>query len=110
MTDLNINITDTDPAYYTQGVKIVGLSSVVTYREKVLSYSPIAYWMQAEAAGNDSLCQVDSNQDGTYTGVTLGQPGIGDGNTCPSFDGVNDYNDIYTTSFRDVFSLTEGTI
>ena len=110
MADLNIAITDTDPAYYTQGVKIVGLSSVITYRQKVLSYSPIAYWMQAEAAGNDAYCEVDSNQDGSYTGVTLGQTGIGDGNTSPLFDGANDFNNVYTTTFRDVFNGAEGTL
>jgi hypothetical protein len=90
---------------------IYKIDSDEIYKDKVLSYSPIAYWMMAEAAGSDAICQVDSPaQDGAYTGVTLGQTGIGDGYTCPLFDGVNDYNNVYSTAFRDVFNGAEGTV
>ena len=85
-----------------------GLGS--SYSGKVLGYSPIAYWPLNEATGTNANCLVNSAQDGTYTGVTLGQTGIGDGNTCPLFDGTNDYLDVYTTAFRDAFDGNEGSI
>lgn len=90
---------------------VIAAPVVPTYAEKVLSYSPIAYWILGEAAGATAVCQVNSPaQDGAYTGVTLGQPGIGDGNTAPFFDGANDYVDIYSVALRDNISVTEFTI
>ena len=82
----------------------------ISYAEKVLSYNPIAYWIMGEAAGLTAIDQVNSPaQDGTYAGVTLGQPGIGDGNTCPLFDGVNDYNNIYSVALNAAWNGQEFT-
>lgn len=75
------------------------------YYRKVLYYRPIAYWPLWETSGMVARCLVNTAQNGTYTGVTLGQAGIGDGNTCPLFDGANDYCDIYTAAFKDAFAL-----
>ena len=80
------------------------------YSTKVLSYNPIAYWPLWEASGGVAECLVNSAQNGAYTGVTLGQPGIGDGRTCPLFDGATGFVDVFTTTFRDAFSSTEGAI
>ena len=85
-----------------------------SYSSKVLGIETanlIAYWPMNEAAGAvaDNL-EGTAARDGAYTGVTLGQPGIGDGNTCPLFDGANDFNDIYSVSFRDAFNAAEGTL
>lgn len=84
------------------------------YYQKVLSYDPIAYWMMNEDQGTIAYDMVTARnagaQNGAYTGVTLGQPGIGDGNTCPLFDGANDYNDIYSAGYAGVFDGDEGTI
>lgn len=52
----------------------------------------------------------DGAQNGAYTGVTLGQPGIGDGRTAPLFDGANDYNNIYTVALAGAFNGAEGTL
>lgn len=76
------------------------------YYKKVLATGPIAYWPQWEPSGGVSRCLVDSAQNGAYTGVTLGQPGIGDGRTSPFFDGANDFNNVFTPTFRDRFALT----
>jgi len=66
--------------------------NAVPYSGKILGYGPIAYWIMGEAEGGAAIDQINSPaQDGTYTGVTLGQAGVGDGNTCPLFDGANDY-------------------
>ena len=84
------------------------------YYEKVLgiqSANMLAYWPVWEASGAvaDNI-EGTAARDGAYTGVDLGQPGIGDGNTCPWWDGANDYCNIYSTSLRDAFNGAEGTI
>lgn len=82
-----------------------------TYSSKVLGYNPIAYWPLWETSGLTAHCLVNSPaQDGTYTGVTLGQPGIGDGNTCPWFDGANDYVNIFSAALSAAFDGSEGTV
>lgn len=93
--------------YYTDG----GTSEVepFTYAEKVLNYCPIAYWPLWETEGAVAQCLVNPAQNGAYTGVMLGQPGIGDGRTSPFFDGTNDFVDIYSAVFRDAFNGAEGT-
>ncbi len=80
------------------------------YAIKVLKYSPIAYWPLWEAAGGVAECLVNPAQNGAYTGVTLGQPGIGDGNTCPLFDGATDFVDIFTAGLQGAFDGAEGTL
>lgn len=80
------------------------------YYRKVLGYNPIAYWPLWEPAGGVAECLVNPAQSGAYTGVTLGQEGIGDGRTAPFFDGANDFVDIYSASFEAALSFTEFTI
>jgi hypothetical protein len=87
-----------------------GPSAVGGYSAKVLSYSPIAYWPLNETSGTTAICQVNAAQNGTYTGVTLGQPGIGDGNTAPFFDGANDYVNVQTAALAAAFNGAEGSI
>ena len=87
-----------------------GPSAGGAYSAKVLSYSPIAYWPLWEAAGSAAVCQVNALQNGAYTGVTLGQTGIGDGKTCPLFDGNNDFVDIHTATLASAFNGLEGTL
>lgn len=88
-----------------------GPLAALAYRDKVLGYGPIAYWMLAEAAGAVAIDEVNSPlQDGTHVGVTLGQPGIGDGETCPLYDGVNDLTNIYSATFAGAFDGEEGTL
>ena len=83
------------------------------YAEKVLSYSPIAYWQLNETSGTAAVCSVNAAQNGTYARnvTTMGTgTGIGDGNTAPDFDGTNDSVDIYSTTFRDAFDGVKGTV
>lgn len=81
------------------------------YIDRVLATKPIAYWVQGEIAGVVAVDQINSPaQDGTYIGVTLGQPGIGDGNTAPFYDGVNDWTDIKTAALQAAFDGDEGSM
>ena len=79
------------------------------YNRKVMAYGPIAYWPLWEAAGSVAECLVNPAQNGTYVGVTLGQNGIGDGNTAPFFDGTNDYVDCGTATLYGAFKPDIGT-
>jgi hypothetical protein len=80
--------------------------------QRVLALDPIGYWMQDEKSGVVSYDMVTARaggaRNGVYTGVTLGQPGIGDGRSTPFFDGANDYNDIFSVSFSNAFDGAEG--
>jgi len=70
----------------------------------------IGYWPMSERSGSIAIDASPKGNNGAYTGVTLGQPGIGDGRTCPLFDGANDYNNIYSAGLRDDFNGAEGTV
>lgn len=79
------------------------------YHKKVLRLGPIAYWPLWEPSGSVAQ-ELVNGWDGAYTGVSLGHPGIGDGKTCPFFDGTTAFVDVYTTLLRDAFSGAEGTL
>ena len=64
----------------------------------------IAYWPMWEAGGSIVQDRSPEYNNGTYTGVTLGQAGIGDGRTCPLFDGSSDYADIYSAGLNGDFN------
>lgn len=68
----------------------------------------LVYFPQWEGAGAVSFDQYNA-WNGAYVGVTLRQTGIGDGETCPLFDGVNDYNNIWTAGLQGAFNGAEGT-
>ncbi|UCC76453.1 MAG: hypothetical protein JSW37_13255 [Anaerolineales bacterium] len=70
----------------------------------------IGYWPLWEASGSTADDQSSQENDGSYTGVTLGQSGIGDGRTCPYFDGANDYVDLYSAGFLADFNGNEGSL
>lgn len=84
------------------------------YHQRVLATDPIAYWVQDEKQGLVSYDMVTARdtgaRNGAYTGVTLGQPGIGDGRASPFFDGVNDFNNILTPDLIAVLDPTEFTV
>jgi hypothetical protein len=63
----------------------------------------IGYWPMWEPSGSTSFDLSPEGNDGAYTGVTLGQPGIGDGRTSPLFDGANDQNDVISAGLTTDF-------
>ena len=111
------------PAFNRLGIQGLpygfGFPSSKSYTKKILTpnadvgYDPsslILYHPMNESAGGVAIDHSPEGNDGAYTGVTLGQPGIGDGLTCPFFDGVNDYNDFYSLGLNADFDGDEGTI
>lgn len=79
-----------------------------TYSDKVLSYSPFAYWPMWETAGVTADCLTSPLYDGFYNGPTVGN-GVGpDGSPCPLFDGNNDFVDLDVVSLDVPFNGAIG--
>lgn len=74
------------------------------YKTRMLALfqsSMIAYWPMDELTGTTAdNAEGTAARDGTYVGVTLGQPGIGDGSLCPLFDGVTSVNKVFSASLQ----------
>ena len=91
-----VNARVTDSAVQTG----IGIPAVVTvdnsnpeaYADEVLLSGPIAYWRLGEASGTTAADSSGNARDGTYSGPTLGVPGVVSRtfDTAADFDGVND--------------------
>ena len=83
------------------------------YNSKVLNVAPsnlCAYWPQSERQGSIAYDISGRTLHGAYVGPTLAQPGVvGMGFTCPYFDGVNDYNNIYSVGLNTILNGAELT-
>lgn len=88
----------------------VAAPSVLRYTNKVIALAPIAYWPMAEASGTVALDASGNARNGAYTGVTLGNVGIGDGRTAAGFDGATSYNNVYSASLNGAFTPGEFTV
>lgn len=80
------------------------------YASIVRSYGPVAMWVLGEESGSVVQCRINDARDGTYYGPRLGDPGIGDGNTSPFFDGVNDWVDLRSSNIDAVFDPANGSL
>ncbi len=87
-----------------------GGANAFAYTNKVIALSPIAYWPMAESSGSVALDASGNGRNGAYTGVTLGNAGIGDGRTSAGFDGATAYNNIYSVSLSTAFNGSTGTL
>jgi len=84
-----------------------------TYQRKILNLfggSLIACWPLWEPSGSVANDIGGNARNGSYTGVTLGQPGIGDGHTAPSFDGAADFVNVYSAGLAGAFSGVAGSL
>lgn len=86
----------------------------LTYFQRLLLLSPLAYWRLNEAAGTSGAGSVldasGNSRTGTPTAVTFGGTGIGDGLTSASFDGATSYINVYTAALNAGFSGAAGTM
>lgn len=67
----------------------------------------VEYWPLNEAAGAVAFGNI-YGRNGAVTGVTIGQPGVGDGGTAYLFDGVNDLVNLSTPSLTAAFNGVAG--
>lgn len=70
----------------------------------------IGYWRLAESAGATVHDSSGAGRDGAASGVTWGQPGVGDGSAAAGFDGINDYLTLAGASLAAAFDGDEGTL
>jgi len=70
----------------------------------------IGYWPIWEASGTVAEDVSGSSRNGTHSGVTLAQTGIGDGKTAGAYGGTNSLTDIYSASLAGAFNGASGTI
>lgn len=82
----------------------------LAYTNKVIALSPIAYWPLAELSGATVVDESGNGRNGTYTAVTLAQPGIGDGRTAAAFDGATSFANVYSASLDSAFNNQELTL
>jgi hypothetical protein len=89
------------------------LNDTASYLQKLKSLfgsSIVALWPQFEPVGSTVSQDIGGrNHPGAYTAVTLGQPGIGDGNTAASFDGTTSFNNVYSVGLNTDFNGQEFT-
>ena len=78
--------------------------------ETLFGANVVGYWPLDEASGAVANDTSASNKDLAYSGVLLGQPGIGDGKTCPYFDGVNDSVSSGWAQLSGTLNVLEGTL
>ena len=101
------------PLPLTIGTGRVLLGSPPTYAQRISALfgsSMIGYWRQAEPSGTVAIDSSGNNRNGTYTGVTLGAAGIGDGSTAASFDGTTSFNNVYSAPLAGAFNGAAGTV
>jgi hypothetical protein len=86
------------------------LSGDTPWSARMLSMGPIAAFQINDSGGTTMTDTSGNGRDGTYSGVTLGQNGIGDGQTVGLWDGTNDSGVMTTAGLASAFSFDEGAI
>src|SRR3990167_3908103 len=83
------------------------------YFDKVMDVAPanlIGYWPMNEGGGATSFDYSSQANNGTYTGVEFGAPGIVDGWASIRCDGTTDRNNIFSAALATDFSGQTGTL
>lgn len=93
------------PKYFYQGFNRQYFRKVLTLDRQNL----IGYWPMWEASGSVADDLSGEGNDGAYTDVTLAEVGIGDGRSCPLFDGSASFSDIHSAGLVADFGKLEGT-
>jgi len=93
-----------------QAVRVVSGYLGSAYGAKIAALGPIQYLPMDEPSGSVAFDRSGNGRNGAYTGVALGQPGIGDGRTAPSFDGATSFNNVYSASLAAAFSGAQGSL
>lgn len=96
---------DAVPAYIVGGGYLPSV-----YESKVIAMGPIAFWPLDEASGATAFDRSGNGRNATYTNVTLGATGIGDGGTAASFNGTTAFTNIYSAAFQAAFNQQELSI
>lgn len=79
------------------------------YAAAVLATSPLAYWKLNEGTGTTLTDSSGNGYGGTYSGVAWTGTSPFD-EAAPSWDGANDYGNVYSAGFGTAFNMDEGCI
>jgi len=110
-SDIGATLTVTVTATNATGSgSATSASYTLTYTQKVIALSPIAYWPMAEPSGTTITDESGNGRNGTYTNVTLGATGIGDGRTAATFNGSTSKANVYSASFAGAWNGDEFTL
>jgi len=97
------------PVYVVSGS--LGSDPTLAYTNKVKALNPIAYWPEAEPSGTTIVDESGNGRNGTYSNVTLGQSGIGDGRTSALYvPASNSYGNVYSAGLAGAFNGAAGTV
>jgi hypothetical protein len=80
------------------------------YDQRVLALNPIAYWKLDDTSGSQATDYSGNGYHGAYSGATLAGDTFLNGDAAPSFDGVNDFVNVYSAGFAGAFDGNEGTV
>lgn len=81
-----------------------------SYSRKLLALPGLVeYWPLWEPSGSVAY-GLKNGYNGTYSNVTLGQTGIGDGRTCPLFNGSSSFVNLYSAGLAGAFNATAGAL
>ena len=83
------------------------------YSSKVLATAPshlLAYWKLDELSGTTAYDSSGNGYDGSYEGPTLNATSLPDGSPAPSFDGIDDFVNVYSAGFASAFNGSVGTV
>ena len=73
------------------------------YAQRVLALNPIAYWKLNETSGSAAADSSGNGFGGTYSGAVPGGTTWVDGSPAPSFDGIADLVNRYSSGFASAF-------
>ena len=84
-----------------------------SYQQKVIGIdytNLIGFWDLGELTGTTANDYSSRSNNGSFSGVTLDSANAIDGKRTPSFDGINDFVNIYTGGFASDFNGAEGAV
>ena len=94
--------------------RTTGASFSDSYLDKIkneFGSSLIALWPQNDASGTQITDISGHGFHGTYSNVTLGQPGIGGGvGTAAGYNGTTSYGNVYSAGLAGAFNGAAGTL
>lgn len=69
----------------------------------------LGYWKLDETGGTTATDSSGNSRNGTYSGPALNGTTFTDGSPAPTFDGVNDFVNLYGTSLASAINFNQGT-
>lgn len=102
--------TGTIRATNAAGYAEQAFSVTIPYSQKVLFYTPAAYWKLNETSGTQAADSSGNAYHGTYNGVALNTTTGPDGGAAGTWDGITDYANMFSPELALAFPKAAGTV